>query len=136
MTSKVSGYILSHLRQKARLSPEDCAALCGCSLQTWNRWASTKGPRYAELLLQVVGCGDLSCIDPLWQGWRLFKGTLYDPVDSAYLPNNILSMHFGWQQIRELKNLVRELQEQNTKLTALFNASTNEPFIQELMDKL
>ena len=136
MPTKTPGHTLRYLRQYARFSHEKCAELCNCTLGTWKRWESTEGPRYAETLLAIVGCGDLSVIDSEWQGWRLFKGKLSDPSDYSYTHGDILSRHIDWQIIRELRRRTRELEQENAKLAALFQGSTNDPIIVKLMDQL
>jgi len=113
MVTEMSHLDLTDLRYRLRgFTRQDCAALCGVSLITYNRWEAgkTRVPLSAFRLMELL-CGEnLGLIHKAWKGWRLGvnDGLIYtDDMKIGFSPGHIRAIPFRQAQITELAALLR-----------------------------
>jgi len=83
------------------------------SLRTVQRWhANNAAPNAVIKLLQCLA-GDLSIINPGWQGWRIGRdGLLYNPDGQAFSTGHVQAIVYQRQLTRHLKNQVRGFEQE------------------------
>jgi hypothetical protein len=98
----------------AQRSPElygipinEIARICRVSVKTATRWknGTTCPPKSACLLLT----GDLGCLDPAWEGWRVNKGILYSREGWEITKNDVLAMPLIRAQLEAYKAAERQV---------------------------
>ena len=88
---------------------KEIARICHVDITTARRWKrGARCPPKSALLLIL---GDLGCFDPVWKGWRLYKGNLISPEGWEITRGDVISSPILRQQLAAYKTELRRLKE-------------------------
>lgn len=85
------------------MTPEQAAAVCGVSTETYRRWRCDRTPNPAAVRLLAVLAGYVPWRG--WEGWEMHSGLLFPPGYSRHgiAPSDILALPFTLQLLSEVQ---------------------------------
>lgn len=112
--------LFKDLRQNAHLSRRACADYLQVDLSTINRYDNEKSPApfaVCELLRVIAGYLPSLALTRNFEGWHYGGEYLYTPEGNRYTDKDIKSLPFLYDQLREQRKKIRELEKQINELT-------------------
>ena len=92
------------------------------TLMRWESGAVRLPQRTHHLVRELLG--HLPGTDGQWEGWRFWRGLLYDPAGDAWSPGDVQARHWERQLIDSLTRRVAELEAQVASMSV-------DPFVRE-----
>lgn len=90
---------------------KELVRLCGVDVTTARRWhrGSNLPPPYVLVYLNAKLLGDLSFLDPAWQGWKLLDGHLWSPESWRMSMSDVLASRLHEAQLAAWRHEVQKM---------------------------